>query len=167
MAPAMQRLYATVITTALFLIVSLDARGQAQDQQGSPPAPGRWGRLAPLPEKSEEFSFGDVNGKIYLFGGLPVGNQGPLGLVQEYDPATNQWTKKKNMPLATHHAAIVAYRGKLYLFGGQIQLQAGGPTQVPIDNAWEYDPVADSWKALAPMPTIRTSPVAAEVGGKI
>jgi len=167
MAPAIQRVFAMVATAAIFLVAGPSVWGQAQGQQGPPPAPGRWGRLAPLPEKSEEFSFGDVNGKIYLFGGLPVGNKGPLGLVQEYDPATDKWTKKKNMPLATHHAAVVAYRGKLYLFGGQIQPQPGGPTQVPINNTWEYDPAADSWKALAAMPTIRTSPVAAEVGGKI
>jgi len=43
----------------------------------------------------------------------------------------------------------------------------GGPNWVPINNAWEYDPVKDSWKALAPMPTARGAAVAAELGGKI
>ena len=38
---------------------------------------------------------------------------------------------------------------------------------MPIDNAWEYDPAADSWKALAPLPTKRGSPVAAVAGDKI
>jgi N-acetylneuraminic acid mutarotase len=37
----------------------------------------------------------------------------------------------------------------------------------PIDNAWEYDPATDSWKALAPLPGKRGSAVAAEVGGNI
>ena len=37
----------------------------------------------------------------------------------------------------------------------------------PIDNAWEYDPAADSWKSLPPLPGKRGSAVAAEVGGKI
>ena len=167
MAPAIQRVCATIAAAGLFWIAGPSAWAQAQNQQGPPPSPGRWGRLAPLPEKSEEFSFGDVNGKIYLIGGLPVAGKGPLGLVQEYDPSTDKWTRKKDMPLATHHAAIAPYQGKLYLFGGQIQPQPGGPTQVPINNSWEFDPVADTWKALAPMPTTRTSPVAVEVGGKI
>jgi N-acetylneuraminic acid mutarotase len=38
---------------------------------------------------------------------------------------------------------------------------------VPIDNAWEYDPGADRWKGLAPMPSKRGSAVAAAVNGKI
>jgi N-acetylneuraminic acid mutarotase len=162
-----KRIFAVIVALAIFSIANPPARGQAAGQTGPAPAPGKWGRLAPLPEKSEEFTFGDVNGKIYLFGGLPEGAKPPLGLVQEYDPAADKWAQKKNMPLPTHHAAIAAYNGKLYLFGGQAQLQPGGPSQIPIDNTWEYDPANDSWKALAPMPTPRTAAVAAEVGGKI
>jgi N-acetylneuraminic acid mutarotase len=166
MSSAFQRMLAAVATTSVALMVGPSAWGQAAQQRPAP-APGKWGRLAPLPVKSEEFTFADVNGKIYLFGGLPVGSKPPLGLVQEYDPATDKWTMKKNMPLATHHAAAAAYNGKIYLFGGQAQVEPGGSSQVPINNSWEYDPVADSWKALAPMPTARTAAAAAAVGGKI
>src|SRR4029453_3597094 len=42
-----------------------------------------------------------------------------------------------------------------------------GAAWQPIDNAWEYDPAADSWKSLPPLPTRRGSAVAGEVGGKI
>ena len=166
MLSARKRFFAAIAAAAILLGVNAPARAQAGGQTGPPPSPGKWGRMAPLPEKSEEFTFGDVNGKIYLFGGLPLGTNPPLGLVQVYDPATNTWTKKKNMPLATHHAAIAAYNGKLYLFGGQAQLQPGGPTQIPLNNTWEYDPANDSWKALAPMPSARTAAVAAEAGSK-
>ena len=38
---------------------------------------------------------------------------------------------------------------------------AGPAAWQPIDNVWEYDPAADSWKALAPMPTKRGAAVAA------
>ena len=37
----------------------------------------------------------------------------------------------------------------------------------PVDNAWEYTPATDTWRALAPMPVKRCSAVAEEVGGKI
>ena len=43
----------------------------------------------------------------------------------------------------------------------------GRPAWVPINNSWEYDPAADTWKALAPMPSKRGSPVAVTVGDKM
>jgi N-acetylneuraminic acid mutarotase len=88
-------------------------------------------------------------------------------MVYEYDPATDKWTKKKTMPLLSHHVAFAEYRGKIYAFGGFVYPASGPAAWVPVDNAWEYDPAADSWKALAAMPTKRGSPVAATVGDKI
>jgi N-acetylneuraminic acid mutarotase len=152
--PVRALLFAAALSFVVF--VSLHAQQSA------------WSKKAPLPHTSEEFSSASVNNKIYLFGGSPSGdNQPPPGLVQEYDPAADKWTQKKNMPLPAHHLAAVGYAGKIYLFGGALQPQPGGPNQFPANNAWEYDPSADSWKALAPMPTARTAPVAAEVDGKI
>ena len=90
-----------------------------------------------------------------------------MGLVYEYDPATDTWTKKKPMPLASHHVAFTEYRGKIYAFGGFVLPQSGPSAWVPIDNAWEYDPAEDSWKALAPVPTRRGSPVAVTTGDRI
>src|SRR5262245_64863905 len=71
------------------------------------------------------------------------------------------------MPLPAHHLAVVESNGKLFVFGGFVPPPAGPPAWVPIDNAWEYDPATDAWKALAPMPTKRGSPVAATANGKI
>lgn len=167
MSFAMRPLFVTVGTAALVLMLHSEAWAQPAGQLGPPPAPGKWGRLAPIPEKSEEYTFADANGKIYVFGGLPTGTNPPPGLVQEYDTATDKWTKKKNMPMGIHHAAAATLNGKIYLFGGQVQLKPGGPTQIPISNTWEYDPAGDSWKALAAMPTARTAAAAAAFGGKI
>ena len=47
-----------------------------------------------------------------------------------------------------------------------IQIPTGGAWQ-PIDDVWEYDPAADSWKTLASLPGNRGSAVAVEAGGKI
>jgi N-acetylneuraminic acid mutarotase len=129
----------------------------------------RWIRLAPFPEPSEELYGVAVNGKMYVLGGLGA----RTGMVYEYDPAADMWTKKKPMPIATHHQSMVEYRGKIYMFGGftlptaQGAAGGGGGAWVPIDNAWEYDPPTDTWRALAPLPGKRGSAVAAEVGGKM
>src|SRR5216110_2761654 len=129
-------------------------------------AQGRWVKLAPFPEPAEELLGASASGKLYVFCGLAPGWK-PIGMVYEYDPGADRWTKKNPMPLPSHHVAFTEYKGKIYAFGGFVLPQSGPAAWVPIDSAWEYDPVTDNWKALAPMPTKRGSPVAAAVGDKI
>jgi N-acetylneuraminic acid mutarotase len=126
----------------------------------------KWSRLAPFPEPAEEVWGADAGGKLYVFGGLAPGWK-PIAMLYEYDPGGDVWTKKKNMPLASHHVAAAELNGKIYMFGGFKYPDLGKPGWQPIDNAWEYDPAMDSWRALAPMPTKRGSPVAVAHGGKI
>jgi N-acetylneuraminic acid mutarotase len=104
-----------------------------------------------------------------VFGGFG-GGKAP-GIAYEYNPATDRWTKKTSMPRPAHHAALAAANGKIYVMGGFVPpkdtaIPVGGAWE-PIDNAWEYDPAADSWKPLPPLPGKRGSAIAAEVGGKI
>src|SRR5258707_11020204 len=129
-------------------------------------AQAKWARLAPFPERAEEILGAAAGGKMYVFAGLAPAWK-PVGMVYEYDPAGNQWTKKKPMALASHHVAFTEYHGKIYAFGGFVFPQSGPPAWGPIDNAWEYDPATDAWKALAPLPTKRGSAMAAVLGGKI
>ncbi len=129
-------------------------------------AQAKWEKLAPFPEPAEEILGAAAAGKMYVFAGL-IPFWKPKGLVYEYDPATDHWTKKKPMALPSHHVAFTESHGKIYAFGGFVYPTSGPAAWVPIDNAWEYDPSADSWKALAPMPSKRGSPVAAAVGDKI
>jgi N-acetylneuraminic acid mutarotase len=128
-----------------------------------------WKKGAPFPEPDEELYGVAVNGKLYVIGGWNDGKA--AGVNYEYDPATDKWTKKQAMPRPAHHAALAAANGKIYVMGGFVPpadsaLPLGAAWQ-PIDNAWQYDPVADTWKSLAPLPTKRGSAVAVEVGGKI
>ena len=128
-----------------------------------------WKKGAPFPEPDEELYGVTTNGKLYVFGGWDGGKA--RGAAYEYDPATDKWTKKASMPRLTHHAALAAANGKIYVMGGFVPpkdtaIPVGGAWE-PIDNAWEYDPAADSWKSLPPLPGKRGSAIAAEVGGKI
>lgn len=125
----------------------------------------KWVKLAPFPEPAEELIGVAAGGKMYVFCGLAPGWK-PIGMVYEYDPSANKWTKKKTMPLLSHHVAFTEYRGKIYAFGG-FKYPDSGPAWEQIDNAWEYDPASDNWRALAPMPTKRGSPVAVTVGDKM
>jgi N-acetylneuraminic acid mutarotase len=126
----------------------------------------KWSRATPFPEASEEVYGIAANGKFYVFCGLAPAWT-PKGLVYEYDQAADTWTKKKNMPLSSHHLALAEFKGKIYVFGGFVKPEKGPTAWQPIDNVWEYDPTADSWKALAPLPTKRGSPNAVVHNGKI
>lgn len=126
----------------------------------------KWSRAAPFPEPAEEVYGIAVGGKLYVFGGLAPGWK-PKGMVYEYDPETDTWTKKKNMPLLSHHVALAELNGKVYVMGGFKYPDHGKPGWQPIDNAWEYDPVKDSWKALAPLPTRRGAANAVVHDGRI
>ena len=148
-----------LVLVAMISMVMIGAPAVAQ-------TPSKWIKGTPFPEPSEELVGGSVSGKFYVFGGLGPGWI-PQGLVYEYDPATDKWTKKKPMALPAHHVAFTELNGKFYAFGGFVPPQSGPQAWVPINNAWEYDPANDSWKALAPMPSKRGSAVAATVNGKI
>ena len=128
-----------------------------------------WKKAAPFPKPDEELYGAAINGKMYVIGGWDDGKA--AGINYEYDPATDKWTQKKGMPRSAHHAAIATANGKLYVIGGFVppkdtQIPTGGAWE-PIADVWEYDPAADSWKSLAPLPTKRGAAVAVEVGGKI
>src|SRR3977135_3051961 len=129
-------------------------------------AQGRWVKLAPFPEPAEELLGASANGKLYVFCGLAPGWK-PIGMVYEYDPGADRWTKKNPMPLLSHHVSFTEYKGKIYAFGGFVLPQSGPAAWVPIDNAWEYDPATDNWKALAPLPTKGGSRAAGTVGDKM
>jgi N-acetylneuraminic acid mutarotase len=149
----------TVITASLLFTTAALAQ--------MPTSP--WKKAAPFPEPDEELYGVACNGKMYVIGGWDDGKA--RGANYEYDPATDKWTKKTSMPRKAHHAALASYNGKIYVFGGFVppentNLPLGGAWQ-PIDNAWEYDPAADSWKSLPPLPGKRGAAVAAENGGKI
>jgi N-acetylneuraminic acid mutarotase len=159
-----RRMTGVVFGIALILRLAIALSVQAQG-----PIVGKWEKGAPFPEPEEELFGAVANGKMYVEGGYGVEGH-PVGMMWEYDPATDKWTKKKSMPIPAHHAAMTEYHGKLYIFGGFIyyppvsQDIAGWQ---PIDSAWEYDPAADSWKAIAPMPTKRGSPAAVVSGDRI
>ena len=157
-------------TAILAVIASLVFATAALAQMPSSP----WKKAAPFPEPDEELYGVAVNDKLYVIGGWGEGKA--RGATYEYDPATDRWTKKKPMPRPAHHAALAAANGKIYVSGGFVTPQQpaspGGGIPVggawePIDDVWEYDPAADSWKSLAPLPGTRGSAVAVEVGGKI
>jgi N-acetylneuraminic acid mutarotase len=136
-------------------------------------SPGRWDtdKYAKLPQPAEEYTPVQVNDKLYLIGGnaavlTPGSRPTHPARVMVYDLANNSWTEKKNTPFFTDHMSAATLNGKIYVFGGSGAMTQEAPSGT-LDTAWEYDPAADSWKALAKLNAKRTAGSAVELGGKI
>lgn len=124
-----------------------------------------WKSAAPIPEGAEEVYGIASGGKLYVFGGLGLGWK-PMGMVMEYDPKTDGWTRKRDMPHGLHHVALAEVKGRIYMFGGFALPEKGEAMWVPVNQAWEYDPQTDAWRALAPLPVARGSANAIHVNGR-
>ncbi|MEI7531953.1 MAG: kelch repeat-containing protein [Betaproteobacteria bacterium] len=126
----------------------------------------QWEFLPPLPISSGELVGATVGNSLHVMAGLDDILYSPRGLSYRFDKGASTWTKLKDMPFPAHHIAIVAMNDKIYVFGGFVK---PGEEKVwqPINNAWEYNPANDQWKALAPMGKARGSAQAVVAGGKI
>jgi N-acetylneuraminic acid mutarotase len=87
-----------------------------------------------------------VNGKIYVFGGIPNDNSDVAATVEEYDPNTDTWTVKSTMPAPAWNMAIAAVNGKIYVFGGQHGMQN-------LASVYMYDPAGNTWTQKTTWPT--------------
>lgn len=163
--PATLRWTRRIVMPALLIAVAAGIGATLIQAQG----PLRWTKAAPFPEPEEELYGVEAGGKMYVIGGFGANGRPAPAMVYEYDPAGDRWTKKKPIPVAVHHQAQTEYNGKIYVFGGCMRPLSGPGANgwEPVDNAWEYDPAADAWRALAPMPGKRCAAAAEEVGGKI
>ena len=136
-------------------------------------SPGRWDteKYAKLPQPAEEYTPVQMNDKMYLIGGnaavlTPGARATHPARVMVYDLAANTWVEKKNTPFFADHMTAATYNGKIYIFGGSGAMTQDAPSAT-LDTAWEYDPAADTWKAIAKLTAKRTAGAAVEVGGKI
>jgi N-acetylneuraminic acid mutarotase len=156
-----EELYGTVINGKFYVVGGFGF---------NPLPPGGTVTLNPPPAGGGNAGRGAVGGNAGRAGGAGAAvNPGPCGgcppgLVYEYDPGPDKWTKKKDIPVHVHHQAQAAYNGKLYIFGGCLRAITG---EGGTTNVWEFDPVADSYRALAPLPVKRCSAIAETVNGKI
>jgi N-acetylneuraminic acid mutarotase len=67
------------------------------------------------------------------------------------------------MPQGLNHVGAAALNGKIYVVGGF----TGSNHKQVNDGAFEYDPAADTWRALPPLATPRGSVAVAAVAGKL
>merc|ERR1712091_667191 len=125
---------------------------------------------APMPTARVGLAAGVVDGKLYALGG--VSNDGELGLVEVFTilerprPSftPGAWSEVAPMPTARDGLAAGVVDGKLYALGGASN---DGELAPLLDTVEVYDPAANTWDTVAPMPSKRWMMAAGVVDGKL
>eukprot|EP00873_Tetraselmis_striata_P036010 jgi/Tetstr1/456274/TSEL_043032.t1 len=110
-----------------------------------------WRGIADLAMPRHALSSASDGDVLYAVGGWVNGNH-CSGTTERYDAATAQWVTCASLkvPRRLHGTAMLG--GILYAFGG-----IDDNERVPIRDAERYDPQADEWTPIAPLPTFGDS----------
>jgi len=120
------------------------------------PAADSWRALAPMPTGRTAAAAIEVGGRIHVIGGNTVGGL-TVGTNDVFDPAGNRWESRAVMPTPRNHPAAGAVAGKIYVIGGRLAApNIGGFLSSNTDVVEEYDPAANTWRAMTKMPTPRS-----------
>jgi N-acetylneuraminic acid mutarotase len=112
---------------------------------------GGWRDLAPMPTARANLATAEVGGLVYAVGGLDdVDNS---DVVETFNPRTGRWATSVPLPQPRAFAGAAGLGGLLYVAGGEVKL---APDTYEVTNSVVvYDPKNDTWRSVAPMPTIR------------
>jgi len=108
--------------------------------------------LAPMREPRQETAVAELDGKIYVVGGLA----GRANANEIYDVRTNTWSLGANLPVDTDHAWAVSFDERVYVGGGR------------SNRVFSYDPTTAGWTEVASSTYPHGgTPAAAVIGGRI
>lgn len=129
------------------------------------PVADSWTLLAPMPVGRNHAAAGTDGEKLYVFGGRDGGNWVANGFddVQVYDPDSDTWTWSGDgvsglAPLPVARGGMgkaIWWDGEFYVFGGETDDGPGANGDGVYDRVDVYDPVANTWRQEAAMPTAR------------
>ena len=125
---------------------------------------GSWRALPGLSEPRWNSAIDILDGVVYVAGGATRGGVAGFSqaTVEALDLATGKWSTRASMPDRRQVAQAVAFGGRLYVFGGQIDAPSGATAIVRM-----YDPTANAWTELAPIPRVRNGSRPLVIGQKI
>ena len=115
---------------------------------------GVWAQVGQMPERLCETVGLSLGDRVHLVTGRsPKGaangqwnDQGDVATHLVFDAAANRWDKARPAPMARNSAAGAVLDGKLFVAGGR-SVEGGGTGRLD-----RYDPTADRWDTLAPLP---------------
>jgi uncharacterized protein (TIGR03437 family) len=150
-----------VVGTNIYVAGGLTAAGSVADFEVFDTVEGRWSTLTRMPTARDHLTAQTVNGRIYAIAGRAAGD---LNANEEYEPSTNQWRSRAPIPTARGGLGSANVDGRIQVFGGEGN--SGTPEGTFCQNE-EYDPPANVWRTLAPMPTPRHGLYGVTVGRRV
>jgi uncharacterized protein (TIGR03437 family) len=138
-----------VLGANIYVAGGLAANGSVADFEVFDTTARQWRRLPNVPTARDHLTAQVVNGRFYAIAGR---SSRDLVTNEEYDPATNQWRARAPIPTARGGLGSGMVDNRIQVFGGE---GASGTPDFTFAQNQEYDPAADTWRALAPMPTPR------------
>lgn len=123
------------------------------------PETDRWSRLADLPRPRAAMALGVIGDRLYVAGGAR--DRIPLDETYSYDFRSGRWTRLASMQSRREHVGEAVLDGKLYVLGGR------APGSLAVNTAERFDPAANRWERLPPMPVPSGGLAAVEEGGKV
>jgi N-acetylneuraminic acid mutarotase len=110
-----------------------------------------WTTMAPLPQPRGYVQAAELNGKLYVVGGVDRVISDTYQVHNEtwvYDPISNTWSQAANFPQALGGVALAVVNSRLYAFGG---FDAHGPSVGDVDTAYVYNPDNNTWLSRTAM----------------
>ncbi|HEX6153444.1 MAG TPA: kelch repeat-containing protein [Solirubrobacterales bacterium] len=121
------------------------------------PQSDRWSELPPMGLARGGAGTAVVGDKLYVAGGavqtFGVSLEGSAyDRLEIFDFESETWETGPDMPVARHHTVAIGLGGRLYVAGGRAGLLDTNNDTPPSDEFSRYDPVAEEWERLPPLP---------------
>lgn len=124
-----------------------------------------WSTKAPMPlALFQTNGAGVIDGKIYVSGGVEMGDKQYRQTLFVYDPAANTWSRKRDMPTETWGGVTGVIDGKLYVLTCDVEDDCYAFTRMAL---YRYDPATDQWTLLSVTPRALGDPMGGVIGGKL
>jgi N-acetylneuraminic acid mutarotase len=130
------------------------------------PVAHQWSQSKALPgPPRDHMGVAVLDQKIHIFGGRTTDYSDMLDRHDVYDPATDSWVSAAPLPQPRSAGAFTVLAGLIIYAGGECKPGGEPFTANAFDDVTAYDPSANAWTALLPLPEGRHAFGAATIDG--
>ncbi|CAL5229530.1 g12873 [Coccomyxa viridis] len=98
---------------------------------------------------------------MYCFGGSTKATSGTIADLHIYNPATDKWTAGAPLPAPMDHLGSAVFANKIWITSGRFYMDSPLPDKPPkavsSSSSYVYDPSANLWTSIEPLPYRRSS----------